>query len=213
MMIRRHRREIDRGRQSWSASVKAVCVYCGSSRGADGAYVEAARSVGRLLAESGRTLVYGGGRVGLMGAVADAVLERGGRVIGIIPRSLLEKELAHQGLTDLRVVASMHERKAMMSDLSDAFLTLPGGLGTLEELFETWTWGQLGLHEKPYGLLNVAGFFDPLLAFVDRTIEQRFVMAEHRAMLLVGADPEQLLRDMEVHRPTFLPRWLHDDEL
>ena len=193
--------------------MKAVCVYCGSSRGADAAYVEAARSVGRLLAESGRTLVYGGGRVGLMGAVADAVLDRGGRVIGVIPRSLLEKELAHQGLTDLRVVASMHERKAMMADLSDAFLTLPGGLGTLEELFETWTWGQLGLHEKPYGLLNVAGFFDPLLAFVDRTIEQRFVMAEHRAMLLVGADPEQLLRDMEVHRPAVLPRWLHDDEL
>jgi uncharacterized protein (TIGR00730 family) len=192
--------------------VNAVCVYCGSSPGSDPAYAAAARAVGRLLAESGRTLVYGGGHVGLMGTVADAALAAGGRVIGVIPRALEEKELAHDGLTELRVVGSMHERKAIMAALADAFLALPGGLGTLEELFETWTWSQLGLHAKPCGLLNVAGFFDPLLAFVDHMVEERFVGSDHRAMLFVGTDPGSLLHRMEADRPPPRPQWLHDDE-
>ena len=192
--------------------MNAVCVYCGSSPGTDPAHAAAARGVGRLLAASGRTLVYGGGHVGLMGAVADAALAAGGRVIGVIPRSLAEKELAHHGLSDLRVVGSMHERKAMMADLADAFLALPGGLGTLEELFETWTWGQLGLHAKPCGLLNVAGFYDPLLALVDHMVAERFVGADHRRLLLVDTDPEKLLATMASLHPRPLRRWLEHDE-
>jgi uncharacterized protein (TIGR00730 family) len=188
--------------------VKSVCVFCGASPGADPAFVAGAREVGRLLAESGRTLVYGGGCVGLMGAVADAALAAGGRVVGIIPKALVEREVAHRGLTELRVVGSMHERKAAMADSADGFLTLPGGLGTLEEFFEVWTWGQLGLHSKPHGLLDVNGFFGPLLTFVDRLVEQRFVRPEHRAMLLVGGDPASLLASMAGHRPTYVPKWL-----
>jgi len=188
--------------------VLSVCVYCGSSPGADPAFASAAGEVGRLLAGSGRTLVYGGGRVGLMGAVADAALAAGGRVIGVIPQALVEKEVAHYGLSELRVVGSMHERKALMADLSDGFLALPGGIGTMEEFFEVWTWGQLGLHAKPYGLLNVAGFFDPLLAFLDRLVEQRFVRPEHRAMLLVGGDANGLLAEMEVLRTAYAPKWI-----
>lgn len=188
--------------------MQSVCVYCGASPGADPAFVPAAATVGRLLAESGRTLVYGGGRVGLMGAVADGALAAGGRVVGVIPQTLVDKEVAHRGLTELRVVGSMHERKALMADLSDGFLGMPGGIGTLEEFFEAWTWGQLGLHAKPYGLLDVAGFFGPLLGFLDRLVEQRFVRPEHRAMLLVGSDPGTLLSEMAAHRPAYLPKWI-----
>jgi uncharacterized protein (TIGR00730 family) len=188
--------------------VRSVCVYCGSSPGADPAFADAAGEVGRLLAASGRTLVYGGGRVGLMGVVADAALGAGGRVIGVIPQALVDKEMAHHGLSELRVVGSMHERKALMADLSDGFLALPGGIGTMEEFFEVWTWGQLGLHAKPYGLLNVGGFFAPLLAFLDRLVEQRFVRPEHRAMLLVGGDANGLLTDMAGHRPAYAPKWI-----
>lgn len=193
--------------------MQSVCVYCGASPGADPAFADAASEVGRLLAASGRTLIFGGGRVGLMGAVADAALSAGGRVIGIIPQALLEKEVAHQGLSELRVVGSMHERKALMADLSDGFLALPGGLGTMEELFEVWTWGQLGLHTKPYALLNVRGFFDPLLAFLDQLVQQRFLRPEHRAMLLVGTDANSLLTDMAVHRPANEPRWIDRESL
>lgn len=192
--------------------MNTICVYCGSSPGRDPAYAAAAHAVGRLLAETGRTLVYGGGHVGLMGAVADAALATGGKVIGVIPRALEEKELAHDGLTELRVVGSMHERKAIMADLADGFLALPGGLGTLEELFETWTWGQLGLHAKPYGLLNVAGFYDPLLALVDHMVDERFVGPAHRELLLVDSAPERLLERMAAHHVASLPRWLHFDE-
>jgi uncharacterized protein (TIGR00730 family) len=199
------------GGQSGGETVRAVCVYCGSSVGADPAFAEAAAQVGRALAGSGRVLVYGGGHVGLMGVLADAALAAGGRVVGVIPQSLVEKELAHGGLTDLRVVPSMHARKALMADLSDGFLALPGGLGTLEELFETWTWGQLGLHAKPYGLLNVGGFFDLLLAFLDRLVEQGFVRAEHREMLLVSPGPAELLGRMAGHRPGRLDRWMGPD--
>lgn len=192
--------------------MNTICVYCGSSPGRDPAYAAAAHAVGRLLAETGRTLVYGGGHVGLMGAVADAALATGGKVIGVIPRALEEKELAHDGLTELRVVGSMHERKAIMADLADGFIALPGGLGTLEELFETWTWGQLGLHAKPYGLLNVAGFYDPLLALVDHMVDERFVGPAHRELLLVDSAPERLLGRMAAHHVASLPRWLHSDE-
>lgn len=192
--------------------MNAVCVYCGSSPGGDPAYAAAAGAVGQLLAAAGRTLVYGGGHVGLMGTVADAALAAGGRVIGVIPRSLEEKELAHHGLTELRVVGSMHERKATMAALSDAFLALPGGLGTLEELFETWTWGQLGLHAKPCGLLNVAGFYDPLLTLIDHMVAERFVGADHRRLLLVDADPEALLASMAKLQQRPLRRWLEHDE-
>jgi uncharacterized protein (TIGR00730 family) len=189
-------------------AVRSVCVYCGASSGVDPAFAHAAGEVGRLLATSGRTLVYGGARVGLMRAVADAALSAGGRVIGVIPQALVDKEVAHHGLSELRVVRSMHERKALMADLSDGFLALPGGIGTLEEFFEVWTWGQLGLHAKPYGLLNVGGFFGPLLAFLDRLVEQRFIRPEHRAMLLVGGDANGLLTAMAGHRPAYVPKLL-----
>lgn len=193
--------------------MRAVCVYCGSSPGSDPAYVAAAGEVGRLLASSGHTLVYGGGRVGMMGAVADAALAAGGRVIGVIPRSLVDKELAHRGVTELRVVTSMHERKATMADLADAFVALPGGVGTLEEIFEAWTWGQLGIHAKPYGLLNVGGFFSPLLTFLDEVVAAGFIRPEHRDMLLVDNDPAALLARVESHRPAFVPKWMPPDAL
>lgn len=192
--------------------MKSVCVYCGSSSGTDPAFAAAARTVGRLLAGSGRTLVYGGGRVGLMGALADAALAAGGRVIGVIPRAMVDRELAHQGLTELRVVGSMHERKALMAELADGFLALPGGLGTLEELFEAWTWAQLGIHAKPFGLLDVSGLFGPLLGFLDRLVEQRFVRPEHRALLQVDSDSAALLAAMASLRPAYLPKWIDETE-
>ncbi len=188
--------------------MQSVCVYCGSSPGADPAFVQAADHVGRLVAESGRTLVYGGGRVGLMGAVADGALVAGGRVVGVIPQMLVDKELAHGGLSELHVVETMHERKALMADLSDGFLALPGGIGTLEEFFEVWTWGQLGLHAKPYGLLDVAGFFGPLLAFLNQLVEKQFVRPEHLALVLVDRDAGALLSAMAVRQPLFLPKWI-----
>src|SRR5687768_3375935 len=147
--------------------LQRICVFCGSSTGSNPAYRHVADGLGRAIARSGRRLVYGGGNVGLMGVVADAALADGGEVTGVIPRHLVEREVAHAGLSELRVVDSMHQRKQSMADLSDAFIVLPGGLGTLEEFFEVWTWGQLGLHRKPYGLLNVAAYFDPLLTFLD----------------------------------------------
>lgn len=193
--------------------MQTVCVYCGSSPGSDPAYMAAAAEFGRLLARSGSTLVYGGGRVGMMGAVADAALAAGGSVVGVIPRSLVDKELAHRGVTELRIVGSMHERKATMAELADAFVALPGGVGTLEEIFEAWTWGQLGIHAKPYGLLDVAGFFAPLLAFLDGLVDAGFVRAEHRAMLLVDRDPAVLLASLKSHRPVFVPKWMPPEQL
>lgn len=170
-----------------------VCVFCGSSPGSDPAFAAAAVELGRVLAEHDLGLVYGGASVGLMGRLADAALAAGGEVIGVIPRALVDLEVAHRGLADLRVVGSMHERKALMAELSDAFIALPGGLGTLDELFEILTWAQLGLHHKPIGLLDVGGYFDPLLAFLDGAVRARFVAPEHRAMLLRAADPVALL--------------------
>ena len=186
----------------------SVCVFCGSSPGADTRYRDDAAALGTALARSGRRLVFGGGRVGLMGAVADAALAAGGNVVGVIPRHLADREVAHLGLTDLRVVNSMHERKALMSDLSDAFIALPGGLGTLEELFEVWTWGQLGLHRKPYGLLNTGGYFDALLAFLAHGVEQRFVKTEHRDMLVVETDVLRLIEALEEKEVPVMQKWI-----
>lgn len=177
--------------------MKTVCVYCGSSPGARPAYLEAATSLGSHLARDGKRLVYGGACVGVMGRVADAVLEAGGEVVGVIPQGLMERDLAHQGLTQLHVVATMHERKAMMAELSDAFMALPGGIGTFEELFEILTWAQLGIHQKPCGLLNVAGYYDQLLAFLDHSVREGFLAPKHRSLLQVESDPEALLMRLE----------------
>jgi uncharacterized protein (TIGR00730 family) len=168
-------------------------VFCGSSTGADPAFAAAAEALGRALATTGRRLVYGGASVGLMRVVADAALGAGGEVIGVMPRSLVDREIAHAGLTELRIVTSMHERKAVMGELSNAFVALPGGLGTLDELFEIWTWGQLGIHDKPYGVLNISGYFDPLLQFLDRAVDAGFVRQKQRDGLIVAADVNELL--------------------
>ena len=170
-----------------------LCVYCGARSGVSDAYADAARRLGHALASSGGELVYGGGRVGLMGIVADAALAAGGRVVGIIPESLLKREVGHAGLTELRVVPDMHQRKRLMAEGTDAFMALPGGIGTMEELFETWTWRQLGYHDQPIGLLNVGGYFDPLLGFVDRMAGEGFLDLRQRDLLLLGEQPEALL--------------------
>ena len=188
--------------------LQSLCVFCGSSSGSRPDFEYAARSLGKVLGENGITLVFGGGRVGLMGAIADATLEAGGNVIGVIPQHLVDREVAHQGLTELRVVQSMHERKALMAELSDGFVALPGGLGTLEEFFEVWTWGQLGLHRKPYALLNVGGFYDPLVMFIDQLVEQKFVKPEHRRMLIIESEVAMLPVRMSGHRAPEVDKWI-----
>ena len=188
--------------------MNSLCVFCGSNPGASPAYAEAAARLGRTVAERGMTLVYGGGRVGLMGVVADAALAAGGKVTGVIPEALATLELAHDGLTELQVVGSMHERKARMSELSDGFLALPGGIGTLEEWFEVWTWSQLGFHAKPCGLLNVAGYYDHLLAFLGHVTAERFLSEPHRSMAIVGDDPELLLDRLATWRPSRARKWI-----
>ncbi len=193
--------------------MQRVCIFCGSSTGGDPIYANAARHLGALLAERGLGLVYGGGHVGLMGVLADAVLAGGGEVIGIIPTHLAEKELAHPRLTELHVVDSMHARKAMMADKGDAFIALPGGYGTFEEFLESLTWAQLGLHEKPCGLLNVNGFYDSLLALVDHAVTQGFIRATHRDMLLVDDDPVRLLNRLKSYQPVAVPKWITPDDL
>lgn len=172
----------------------SLCVYCGSRPGMDPAFADAARTLGRHLARAGGLLIYGGGRVGLMGVVADAVLAEGGRVIGVIPQTLMDREVGHRGLTELHVVQTMHERKRLMAEQADAFLALPGGIGTFEELFEVWTWRQLGYHDKPVGLLNVGGYYDKLAAFLAHTVEQGFLSAAQLGVLEVGMDPVELLQ-------------------
>ena len=189
-------------------SLKSVCVFCGASPGARPIYREAAENLGRSLAERGLTLVYGGGAVGLMGVVADAALAAGGEVIGIIPQSLERAEIGHKGLTRLEVVDGMHARKARMAELADAFISLPGGLGTLEEMFEVWTWGQLGYHAKPLGLLEVDGFYARLTDFLDHLVAERFVREPHRAMLQVGESPTELLDRLAAWQPTVAPKWV-----
>ncbi|WP_455926346.1 LOG family protein [Pseudomonas putida] len=188
-------------------SLTSVCVFCGASSGNNPVYREAAITLGRTLAERKLTLVYGGGAVGLMGIVADAVLQAGGEVIGIIPHSLNDLEIGHKGLTRLEVVDGMHARKARMAELADAFIALPGGLGTLEELFEVWTWGQLGYHGKPLGLLEVNGFYSKLTGFLDHLVQENFVREQHRSMLQVNESAGDLLDALDAWRPTVLPKW------
>jgi uncharacterized protein (TIGR00730 family) len=188
-------------------ALRAICVFCGASPGGNPVYAQAAAELGRTLAEAGITLVYGGGAVGLMGVVADAAMAAGGEVIGVIPHSLQRSEVGHQGLTRLEVVDGMHARKARMAELSDAFIALPGGLGTLEELFEVWTWGQLGYHAKPLGLLEVNGFYGKLIGFLDHLVDERFVRAPHRSMLQVRDQPQALLEALNQWQPDAVPRW------
>jgi uncharacterized protein (TIGR00730 family) len=190
---------------------RRICIYCGSSRGRDPAYADGARALARALVRRGLGLVYGGASVGLMGVVADEVLALGGSAIGVIPRSLQRKELAHAGLTELIVTSSMHERKARMAELADGFIALPGGVGTLEELFEIWTWAQLGIHARPCGLLNVAGYFDALAGFLDRAVDEGFVRPPHRAMLLVESDPDRLLDRFAAYAPPRVEKWLSSE--
>lgn len=182
-------------------SVKRICVFCGSSSGVHSGYADAARALAKLLAARGLGLVYGGGNVGLMGIIADAMLTAGGEVTGVIPRSLLVKEVGHRGITDLRVVETMHERKALMSELSDGFIALPGGFGTLDEFFEILTWAQLGFHGKPCGLLNVAGYFDHMLRALDHAVAERFLRPQHRALVIADTDPAALLLRLEAFAP------------
>lgn len=192
--------------------MKRICVYCGANPGARPAYVEGAQALGRTLAERGIGVVYGGGNVGLMGCLADATLAAGGEVIGVIPEALLEKELAHRGLTELHVVASMHERKTMMAELADAFIAMPGGFGTFEELCEALTWTQLGIHEKPCGLFNIEGFYDALISLLERATTDRFLRMEHRAILLEGTTPEAILAKIEAFRMPVAEKWIDQSE-
>lgn len=187
--------------------MKRICVFCGSNRGVGEAYAEAARTVARLLAQRKLGLVYGGGNVGLMGILADAMLEAGGEVIGVIPHSLVAREVAHHGVTELRIVQTMHERKALMNELSDGFIAMPGGFGTLDEFFEVLTWSQLGFHGKPCGMLDVDGYFRELLAMLDRAVEQKFLSPAHRALVISEADPATLLARMAAFRPGTAGKW------
>ena len=198
---------VERGQGS-SNRLKRVCVFAGSNVGGHEVYRAGAEHFARVLARRGLGVVYGGARVGLMGVVADTVLALGGEVTGVIPSALVAREVAHDGLADLRIVASMHERKALMADLADGFVALPGGWGTLDELFEVLTWGQLGLHRKPCGVLNVNGYFDPLMSFVDHSIQQGFVRPEYRQMILVSSSPEALLEMFAAYQPPAFEKWI-----
>jgi uncharacterized protein (TIGR00730 family) len=192
--------------------LKRVCVFCGSNSGRREEYALVAAAAGELLAKSGIELVYGGGHVGLMGQVADAALSQGGKVIGVIPEALVARELAHRGLTELRVVDSMHERKALMAELADGFIALPGGYGTLEEFCEILTWAQLGLHTKPCGLLNVAGYYDDLLRLFDRAAEEEFLPQQHRGWVIQETEIARLLGAMKEFRPPDVPKWINRQE-
>ncbi len=193
--------------------IKNICVYCGSSPGKNPAYLRAAKSLANTMCERDIGLVYGGAAIGVMGAVANAVLEGGGEAIGVIPKSLAVKEVAHSNLTELHVVASMHERKAMMAELADGFIALPGGWGTLEEIFEILTWAQLGFHNKPCGLLNIEGYYDGLIGFLDNAIEQQFVNELCRPMLIKASEPNALLNQFTEYRAPKVRKWMGEDEL
>ena len=187
--------------------MKRICVFCGSNAGARSEYAEAARALATVLAERKLGIVYGGGNVGLMGVLADAALARGGEVIGVIPQKLVDKEVAHRGVTELRIVETMHERKALMNDLSDAFLALPGGFGTLDEFFEVLTWAQLGFHGKPCALLNVAGYYDGMLAMLDHAVTERFLRTAHRELVIADTDPLRLLQRLSAFVPAPKGKW------
>lgn len=185
-----------------------VCVFCGSSVGANRAYAGAARTFGRLLAREKLTLVYGGGTIGLMGMIASAVMRYGGSVIGVIPQALARREVAKTDITDLRIVGTMHERKAMMAELSDAFVALPGGMGTLEEFSEMVTWAQLGIHRKPCGLLNVAGYYDDIIGFFDHAVTERFLKPEYRSLILIDDNPRRMIELLRSYRPPLhIEKW------
>ena len=192
--------------------MKSVCVYCGSSIGAQPFYAQAAQAFGRALVESGCSLVYGGGRVGLMGVIADEVLAAGGRVVGVIPELLVDKEVGHRGLTELHVVPDMHQRKKMMADLSDAFVAMPGGAGTLEELFEVFTWAQLGYHQKPVAMLNIDGFYDPLVALLRHTVDEGFMQQKYFDILQIDADPDSLIGKLQRYHPPVADKWAQNRE-
>lgn len=191
------------------SALRRVCVFCGSSTGRNPAYRCLAEALGRTLAGRGLGVVYGGGRVGLMGALADAALGAGGEVIGVIPQALMDREIGHRGLSELRIVGSMHERKALMAELADGFVALPGGIGTLEELFEMWTWAQLGLHRKPCGLLDADGFFRPLVGFLDHLVLTGFVQPTHRGMLHTAESPEALLAAFAAYQAPLVAKWVN----
>jgi uncharacterized protein (TIGR00730 family) len=192
-------------------TLRSLCVFCGSQSGSDPGYTHAARGVGRLLAVRGIRLVYGGGHVGMMGAIAEAALQAGGEVIGVIPEGLRRRELAHEALTQLVVTHTMHERKQRMADLSDGFIALPGGFGTFEEFCEIVTWAQLGLHEKPCGLLNLRGYYDPMLAMFDRALQEGFLKPAYRSLVLTHVEPAALLGLMQAWAPPPLEQWLTPD--
>ena len=187
--------------------MRRVCVFCGSNAGARSEYAEAARALAAVLVERKLGIVYGGGNVGLMGVLADAALERGGEVTGVIPRTLVDKEVAHRGVTELRIVETMHERKALMNDLSDAFIALPGGFGTLDEFFEVLTWSQLGFHGKPCALLNVGGYYDRMLAMLDHAVTERLLRPVHRELVIADTDPSRLLQRLSAFPPAPKGKW------
>jgi uncharacterized protein (TIGR00730 family) len=188
--------------------MKSICIFCGSNWGNREEYKQAASAISREIARRGYTLVYGGAGVGLMGACADAALAEGGKVIGILPEALKEKEVDHKGLTELHLVSSMHERKAMMAELSDGFISIPGGAGTMDEMFEIWTWGMLGWHDKPSALMNVEGYYDDLIKFLDKTAEEGFVRKAHREMLIIDSDAKSILDQMENYEPPQGSKWI-----
>lgn len=192
--------------------MKAICVYCGSSPGRLEVYASAARALGQVLVERDLGLVYGGASIGLMGLIADTVLQLGGRAVGVIPQALARKEVVHRHLTELHVTRSMHERKTLMADLSDGFIAMPGGIGTFEEIFEIWTWAQLGIHAKPCGLLNVAGYYDALNTFLDHAAAEQFLKPPHRSLLIVEQAPQALLDRFASYQPPSVRKWLDADE-
>lgn len=194
-------------------SIKSICVYCGSSPGRVEAYKHGAIGLAEALVSRNIRLVYGGASVGIMGVVADRVLQLGGHVVGVIPKALAHKEIAHPQLTELHITQSMHDRKRLMAELADGFIALPGGIGTLEELFEIWTWAQLGFHDKPCGLLNIGGYFDALIQFLDHVAAEHFVKAQHRSMLLVDTEPESLLASYGQYQAPNVKRWVAVDEI
>ena len=192
--------------------MKAICVYCGSSPGRLEVYASAARALGQALVARDLGLVYGGASIGLMGLIADTVLQLGGRAVGVIPQALARKEVVHRHLTELHVTRSMHERKTLMADLSDGFIAMPGGIGTFEEIFEIWTWTQLGIHAKPCGLLNVAGYYDALTTFLDHAVAEQFLKPPHRSLLIVEQEPQALLDRFASYQPPSVRKWLDADE-
>jgi uncharacterized protein (TIGR00730 family) len=192
--------------------MRRICVYAGSNPGTHPAYAGSARALAQELAGRGIGLVYGGGKVGLMGVIADAVLAAGGEAIGVMPQALIDREIGHPALTELKVVSSMHERKALMAELADAFVALPGGIGTLEELIEVYTWSQLGIHDKACGVLNVRGFYDGLATFLDHAVSEGFLRPQHRAVLSVAEDPASLLDALAAYEPPRVAKWLELDQ-